>query len=259
MGKYAVDLNSDLGESFGAYTIGMDADVLNFVSSANIACGFHAGDPAVMRKTVALAKERGVSMGAHPGYPDLVGFGRRNMSVSASDMHDYVLYQLARLPRSPGRRGTELVHVKPHGAMYNMAAKDASLAGGGMPRGEGVRCFAYTARPCQQPLCIRRRRMRAYALQARFLRIGDIWTTVRSSPARSRAPMITDEDEAVSRVIKMIKTGFVTGVSSKEIPVRADSVCVHGDGAKALSFTRKIRAALEAEGIAIRPLGEIIG
>ena len=128
MGKYAVDLNSDLGESFGAYTIGMDADVLNFVSSANIACGFHAGDPAVMRKTVALAKERGVSMGAHPGYPDLVGFGRRNMNVSASDMHDYVLYQLGALAAFACAAGAELVHVKPHGAMYNMAAKDASLA-----------------------------------------------------------------------------------------------------------------------------------
>lgn len=106
MGKYAVDLNSDLGESFGAYTIGMDADVLNFVSSANIACGFHAGDPAVMRKTVALAKERGVSMGAHPGYPDLVGFGRRNMNVSASDMHDYVLYQLGALSAFACAAGT---------------------------------------------------------------------------------------------------------------------------------------------------------
>ena len=94
MGKYSVDLNSDLGESFGAYTIGMDADVLSFVSSANIACGFHAGDPAVMRKTVALAKERGVSMGAHPGYPDLVGFGRRSMNVSASDMHDLSLIHI---------------------------------------------------------------------------------------------------------------------------------------------------------------------
>lgn len=128
MGKYSVDLNSDLGESFGAYTIGMDADVLSFVSSANIACGFHAGDPAVMRKTVALAKERGVSMGAHPGYPDLVGFGRRNMNVSASDMHDYVLYQLGALAAFTRAAGTELIHVKPHGAMYNMAAKDASLA-----------------------------------------------------------------------------------------------------------------------------------
>ena len=172
MGKYSVDLNSDLGESFGAYTIGMDADVLSFVSSANIACGFHAGDPAVMRKTVALAKERGVSMGAHPGYPDLVGFGRRNMSVSASDMHDYVLYQLGALAAFARAAGTELVHVKPHGAMYNMAASSM------------LRLYCSALPTAALPT---RRRMRAYALQARFLRTGDIWTTVRSSPARSQA------------------------------------------------------------------------
>lgn len=186
MGKYSVDLNSDLGESFGAYTIGMDADVLSFVSSANIACGFHAGDPAVMRKTVALAKERGVSMGAHPGYPDLVGFGRRNMSVSASDMHDYVLYQLGALAAFARAAGTELVHVKPHGAMYNMAAKDASLA--------AAVCRAVKEfNPSLILLGLANSRFAdaaadaAYALQARFLRTGDIWTTARSFPARSRA------------------------------------------------------------------------
>lgn len=186
MGKYSVDLNSDLGESFGAYTIGMDADVLSFVSSANIACGFHAGDPAVMRKTVALAKERGVSMGAHPGYPDLVGFGRRNMNVSASDMHDYVLYQLGALAAFACAAGTELVHVKPHGAMYNMAAKDASLAAAVCRAVKEFDARLYcSALPTAASRT--RRRMRAYALQARFLRTGDIWTTARSSPARSPA------------------------------------------------------------------------
>ena len=248
MGKYAVDLNSDLGESFGAYTIGMDADVLSFVSSANIACGFHAGDPAVMRKTVALAKERGVSMGAHPGYPDLVGFGRRNMSVSASDMHDYVLYQLGALAAFARAAGTELVHVKPHGAMYNMAAKDASLA--------AAVCRAVKEFDASLILLGLANSRFVSAAAGAGIRLASEDFADRGYMDDA---MITDEDEAVSRVIKMIKTGFVTGVSGKEIPVRADSVCVHGDGAKALSFTKKIRAALEAEGIAIRPLGEIIG
>ena len=257
MGKYSVDLNSDLGESFGAYTIGMDADVLSFVSSANIACGFHAGDPAVMRKTVALAKERGVSMGAHPGYLDLVGFGRRNMNVSASDMHDYVLYQLGALAAFARAAGAKLVHVKPHGAMYNMAAKDASLA--------AAVCRAVKEFNASLILLgLANSRFADAAADAGIRFASEVFADRGYMDDGSLVPrtqpgaMITDEDEAVSRVIKMIKTGFVTGVSGKEIPVRADSVCVHGDGARALSFTRKIRAALEAEGIAIRPLWEMI-
>jgi 5-oxoprolinase (ATP-hydrolysing) subunit A len=120
-----VDLNSDLGESFGAYKIGMDDKVLPLVTSANIACGFHAGDPSVMKKTVDLAVKSGVALGAHPGYPDLVGFGRRKMAVSPSDAYAMVVYQVGALAAFAKAAGTRLQHVKPHGAMYNMAAKDA--------------------------------------------------------------------------------------------------------------------------------------
>ena len=257
MGKYAVDLNSDLGESFVAYTIGMDADVLNFVSSANIACGFHAGDPAVMRKTVALAKERGVSMGAHPGYPDLVGFGRRNMNVSASDMHDYVLYQLGALAAFACAAGAELVHVKPHGAMYNMAAKDASLA--------AAVCRAVKEFDASLILLGLANSRFADAAEDAGIRFASEVFADRayeddgSLVARGKpGAVITDEDEAVSRVIGMVKNGTVESINGKIIELKPDSICLHGDGVKAVEFAKRIKAELNANGIETAPLAQII-
>jgi UPF0271 protein len=123
-----IDLNCDLGESFGNYKIGMDEEVIKYISSANIACGFHASDPLVMAKTVSLAKENGVSIGAHPGYPDLVGFGRRNMNVAPEELKAMVQYQIGALNAFCKAAGIKMKHVKPHGAMYNMASKDEKLA-----------------------------------------------------------------------------------------------------------------------------------
>ena len=125
---FYVDLNSDLGESFGNYTIGMDEEILQYVSSANVACGWHAGDPMVMDKTIALAKKYGTAVGAHPGFPDLIGFGRRNMVVTPEEAKAYMLYQLGALDAFCKAYGERMVHVKPHGALYNMAAKDKALA-----------------------------------------------------------------------------------------------------------------------------------
>ena len=257
MGKYAVDLNSDLGESFGAYTIGMDADVLSFVSSANIACGFHAGDPAVMRKTVALAKERGVSMGAHPGYPDLVGFGRRNMNVSASDMHDYVLYQLGALAAFARAAGAKLIHVKPHGAMYNMAAKDASLAAAVC---RAVKEFD----PSLILLGLANSRFADAAADAGIRFASEVFADRAyeddgSLVARGKpGAVITDEDEAVSRVIGMVKNGTVESINGKIIELKPDSICLHGDGVKAVEFAKRIKAELNANGIETAPLAQII-
>ena len=257
MGKYSVDLNSDLGESFGAYTIGMDADVLSFVSSANIACGFHAGDPAVMRKTVALAKERGVSMGAHPGYPDLVGFGRRNMNVSASDMHDYVLYQLGALAAFARAAGAKLVHVKPHGAMYNMAAKDASLA--------AAVCRAVKEFDASLILLgLANSRFADAAADAGIRFASEVFADRAyeddgSLVARGKpGAVITDEDEAVSRVIGMVKNGTVESINGKIIELKPDSICLHGDGVKAVEFAKRIKAELNANGIETAPLAQII-
>ena len=125
---YTVDLNSDLGESFGAYKMGRDGDIIPLVSSANVACGFHAGDPTIMAKTAQLCKESGVAIGAHPGYDDLQGFGRRNMNVSPEDVKNLIIYQVGALDAFCKSVGIKLQHVKPHGALYNMAAKDAALS-----------------------------------------------------------------------------------------------------------------------------------
>lgn len=249
----SIDINSDIGESFGAYKIGADESILNLVTSANIACGYHAGDPSTMRTTVATAKKRGVRIGAHTGFPDIMGFGRRNMSVSAEEMHDYTLYQLGALYGFARAQGMELSHVKPHGAMYNMAAKDISLAlaicravkefdSGLIILGLAGSRFYDAAEECGLTFASEVFADRAYMEDGSLV-------------PRSRADsMILDEDEAVRRVIKMVTEGRVTAVTGKEIPVRADSVCVHGDGAKAVMFAEKIRAELEAAGICVAPL-----
>lgn len=254
---YTVDLNSDLGESFGAYKIGMDSAVIPLVSSANVACGFHAGDPTVMAKTVQLCKDSQSAIGAHPGYPDLVGFGRRNMAVSAADVKAMVAYQVGALDAFCKAAGIKLQHVKPHGAMYNMAAKDEALAKAicqaiyeydkdliliGLANSQmlvqaksmGLRCAAEVFAD------------RAYE--------EDGTLVARTKPGA----MIEDEELAVSRVVRMIKEGKVTAITGKDIDITADSVCVHGDGPKALAFVGKLRDAFAAEGIAVVPLSQIV-
>lgn len=254
---YAVDLNSDLGESFGAYTIGRDREIIPLVSSANVACGFHAGDPTIMAKTAVLCKESGCAIGAHPGFDDLQGFGRRNMHLSPEDAKNLVVYQVGALDAFCKSTGLRLQHVKPHGALYNMAAKDAALSKAicegiyaynpelillGLAGSEMLRAAKEIGLPCASEVFADR----AYE--------DDGTLVARSKPGA----MIHDEDEAVARVIGMIKNHTVTSVSGKEIEICPDSVCVHGDSEKALLFVKKIRNALSAEGISIRPIAQII-
>ena len=254
---YCVDLNSDLGESFGSYKIGKDEDIIPLISSANVACGAHAGDPDVMAKTADICKASGVSMGAHPGFFDLMGFGRRNMAVSPEQAKNLIIYQLGALDAFAKSRGIRLQHVKPHGALYNMAAKDKNLA---KAIAEGV--YSYNpelillglsgseminaAREIGLPYAAEVFADRAYE--------DDGTLVARSKPGA----MIKDEDEAVSRVIRMIKEHKVTSISGKEIEICPASVCVHGDSEKALLFVRKIRDALLSEKIEIKPLSEIV-
>ena len=199
-----IDLNCDLGESFGAYTIGMDEKVIPFITSANVACGFHAGDPLVMQRTVALCKQSGAAVGAHPGFPDLQGFGRRQMKLTPAEAKACVQYQIGALKAFCDAAGVPLHHVKPHGALYNMAGKDRALA--------------------------------------------DASLVPRGTPGA----MIEDEDEAVARVIRMVTEGKVTANDGTDIAIQADSVCVHGDGPKALAFVEKIGAALQAAGVELK-------
>ena len=248
-----IDLNCDLGESFGNYKIGMDEEVIKYISSANIACGFHASDPLVMAKTVSLAKENGVSIGAHPGYPDLVGFGRRNMNVAPEELKAMVQYQIGALNAFCKAAGVKMNHVKPHGAMYNMAAKDEKLALAiaegiaevddslillGLSGSQLLKAAATVGLKCANEVFADR----AYEEDGFLV-------------ARTKAgAVITNEEEVIERVIKMIKEHKVKAISGKEIEIKPDSICVHGDNPKALNFVKVIRERLIKENIKIEAL-----
>ncbi len=249
-----VDLNCDLGESFGNYTLGLDGEVIKFVSSANVACGFHASDPLVMQKTVKMAKAAGVAVGAHPGYPDLVGFGRRNLNVQPAELKAMVQYQIGALKAFCQAEKIGLQHVKPHGAMYNMAAKDEKLA---FAIAEGIAEID----PSLILLGLSGSEMLKAAeklgLKAKKEVFADrAYEEDGTLVARTKpGAMILNEDEAIERVLGMIKFGKVKAVTGREIGIEADSVCVHGDSPKALEFVKKINAALSGEGICVAAMG----
>ena len=255
---YQVDLNSDLGESFGRYTIGNDEKIIPLITSANVACGYHASDPVVMTQTIQRAKEAGIGIGAHPGLPDLMGFGRRSMAISNEEAKAYTLYQISALGGMCKAAGVKLQHVKPHGALYNMAAKDYDLSKAiceaiyeydkdlivmGLSGSEMIRA----AKDCGLKAASEVFADRGYEEDGTLVN------------RRKEGAMITDEDEAIARVIRMVKEGVVTAVTGKDIPIQADSVCVHGDGEKALLFVEKIRKVLTENDVQICPLADIIG
>lgn len=246
-----IDLNCDLGESFGRYTLGLDAEVLPYVTSANIACGFHAGDPTVMAATVVLAEKNQVALGAHPGLPDLVGFGRRKMQITPAQAQADVQYQVGAL--AAFSKNGKLHHVKPHGALYNMAAQDYELARGiclgiksvdptlilvGLANSQLIKAAQDIELPCAQEVFADRN----------YLADGSL--VPRSQPNA----LITDEQTAVDRTIKMIQTQSVTAIDGQQVALKPDTVCVHGDGAKAVAFVQKIHAALLAADIEVTAL-----
>lgn len=247
----SIDLNCDLGESFGAYTIGMDAQVIPYVTSANVACGFHAGDAVVMERTVALCKASGAAVGAHPGLPDLQGFGRRVMKISPAEAGAFVTYQVGALKAFCDAAGVPLHHVKPHGALYNMAGRDRELA-------DAIARAVQSAAPGAVLLALSGSEM-VRAAQAIGLPVAsEVFADRGYRPDGSLVPrgtpgaMIEDEDEAIARVIRMVKEGKVRACDGTDIAIRADSVCVHGDGPKALAFVQKISAALPASGVEVK-------
>ena len=249
-----IDLNCDLGESFGNYKIGMDEEVIKYVSSANIACGFHASDPLVMEKTVLMAKNAGVAVGAHPGFPDLVGFGRRNMNVSVLELKAMVLYQLGALDAFCRKNKIKMQHVKPHGAMYNMAAKDEKLA---LAIAEAV--AEYDSSLILLGLSGSQMLAAAQKVGLPFKKevfADRAYDEDGSLVARTKpGAMIEDENEAIERLITMIRYGKVRAITGKEISVEPDSVCVHGDNPKALDFVIRIKNRLTEEGITVESMG----
>ena len=249
-----IDLNSDVGESFGAYRIGADAELVPHVTSVNVACGFHAGDPTVMRETVRLARAVGASVGAHPGFPDLVGFGRRELRASAREIEDMVVYQIGALAAVAQAEGVALAHVKAHGALYNMAARDRVLADAvaaavravdrslvlfGLPDSELLRA----GEAAGLPVASEGFADRAYAPDGSL------------APRTAAGSVLHDPDVVVRRAIDMIARGRVVATDGSELTFRVDTLCVHGDTPGAPALARRLREGLQRHGIDVRPLG----
>lgn len=252
-----VDLNSDIGESFGKYQLGCDKEIVKYISSANIACGWHAGDPLIMDETVKLCKEHGIAFGAHPGYPDLLGFGRRKMAASRKEVKAYVKYQLGALMAFAASHGVKVQHMKPHGAMGNTSLVDLDTAYGVC---EAVAEVDPTIIMLSHSNLLIHRVAKEFGLRTANevyadRAYNDDYTLVaRGTPGA----MIDDPEAAVQRVIRMIKEGLVTSITGKELEIPVQSVCVHGDSQGAVEITRGLRLALEAEGIEIAPICSII-
>ena len=250
----AIDLNCDMGESFGAYTMGADDEVMRSITSANVACGYHGGDPGVMRRTVQLARDAGVSVGAHPGLPDLAGFGRRDMRVTPREVEDMVLYQVGALAAIAAAEGVRLRHVKAHGALYNMAARDRDLAqaiaGAVCALDRALILFVLPSSELQ-------RAGEAAGLEVALEGFADrAYERDGSLSPRSRAgSVIHDPADVVRRAVRMAAGGGVTATDGSEIALRVDTICTHGDTPGAHELTRLLRAGLEREGIAVAPVG----
>lgn len=248
-----VDLNCDMGESFGAWKIGNDAEIMDHISSANLACGFHAGDATTMRATAEMAFAKGVAVGAHPSYPDLQGFGRRAMALSPDEIFDLVLYQVSALKGICESFGGRLSHVKPHGALYNEAAKNADIAA----------AIARAVQKCDKSLVLFGLSGSCSIIEAEKLGLKSAsevfvdrtYQTDGSLTPRSQPnAMIDDQDQAIEQVLRIVESETVTAVDGSSVRLKADTICIHGDGINALEFAAAINKALTAAEISIRPL-----
>ena len=248
-----IDINCDMGESFGPWVMGADAEVMPHITSANVACGGHAGDPSVMRRTVRAAKTHGVAVGAHPGFADLQGFGRREMQTDPSEVEDSLLAQIGALAAIARAEGVLVRHVKAHGALYNMAARDRRLADA---IAQAIKAFdpslvmfALPNSPMVQAGIAAGLRVAAEGFADRS------YEPDGSLTPRSRAgAVIHDVDRVVDRAVRMVRDGVVLTPDGKEVPLKVDTICVHGDTPGAPVLTQRIRAALTAARIHVRPL-----
>jgi UPF0271 protein len=243
-----IDLNCDMGESFGAWILGDDAGVMPHITSANIACGFHGGDPSVMRRTVRLALQHGVALGAHPGLPDLVGFGRRDLAISPAEAFDMTVYQLGALQAVARSEGATLRHLKPHGALYNMAATNAALA-------EALAEAVYKVQPELVLFGLAGSQLTKAGEKLGLRTAHEVFADRTYQPDGTLTPrrqpdaLITDPAQARAQALRMVQGGYVRTQAGQEIVIRADTVCLHGDGAHAVEFARELRAAFEQAGV----------
>ena len=257
MSRSRINLNADLGESFGAWTMGRDEDLLQLVDSANVACGFHAGDPLVMRKTVASAKRQGVSIGAHPSFPDLQGFGRRRIDMAPAEVEAMVVYQIGALQGIAAAEGHRVTHVKPHGALNNLACENLDLA----------RCIARAVRAAGVDLLL------APALsalvtagrEADLVVVEEIFADRQYTDDGNLVPrsqpqaMVHGAEASVMHVMRILDGGALVSIHGKRLPCAAGSICVHGDNAEAVATAQAVRAALQAAGYRLSALPELAG
>ena len=253
-----IDLNADLGESFGIYKIGKDEEIMKYVTSINVACGWHGGDPMIMRKTVRLAKNKNVAVGAHPSYPDRLGFGRRYMKISPEEAKNYILYQIGALHAFVRAEGIEMQHVKPHGALYNAMAKDEELARGII---EGIldfdKNFIFVGPSLSKTLEI--------AKEMGLKVAHEVFADRAYNPDGTLVPrglpgaVIENKEEIARRVLSIIEERGIKAVNGEWIELEANTICVHGDNPKAMEITKHLREVLKNEGIEIVPMREFIG
>jgi 5-oxoprolinase (ATP-hydrolysing) subunit A len=250
-----LDLVADLGEGFGAYRMGDDAALLDIVTSANIACGFHAGDPRIMDATVAACVTRGVSVGAHPGFPDLAGFGRRAMDLTADEVRTDVIYQVGALAGFAAAHGTRVAHVAPHGKLGNLVTVRRDYA-------EAVVAAVRAVDPGMTVLA--QDGELADAARSAGLAVGTVGIADRAYrddgtlvPRSEPGAVIHDEEAIAARTVRMVTDGRISSVTGKDLPVSCDSVLLHGDTPGAVRLARRIRADLEAAGVVITPLGSV--
>jgi UPF0271 protein len=250
----SIDLNCDMGEAFGNYPMPNDEILMDYITSANIACGFHAGDPEVMQQTVAMAIKKGVAIGAHPGLPDLQGFGRREMKISTNEAYQMTLYQIGALSGFVKAAHGKLHHVKAHGALYNMAAKDAGLAKAIV---EAVHDFD----PSLIVYGLANSEMIKWAKQIGMRTASEVFgdRTYQDdgslTPRTQNNALITDEQQSITQVMMMVKQQQVISVNKKTIPLTAETLCLHGDGNHAVEFAKLISTKLKSEGISIKAPG----
>ena len=253
-----INLNADLGESFGAWRMGNDAALLATIDSANVACGFHGGDPTVMAETVRLAREAGVSLGAHPSFPDLQGFGRRAMRLSADELAAVVIYQIGALMGMALSQGAQVTHVKPHGAMNNMACEDAAMAATIADAVRAVDPALILLAPALSKL--------AQAGRAAGLRVADEVFADRAYtddgnlvPRGQPGAVLESSDACLAHVLRMLDRGGIVSASGRVLPTSFHSICVHGDNAHAVATAAALRAGLLAAGHRLSGLPDLLG
>jgi 5-oxoprolinase (ATP-hydrolysing) subunit A len=246
----SVDLNCDMGESFGPWRMGNDAELMKYVSSVNIACGFHAGDPSTMRKTVQLAIQNGIAIGAHPGYPDLQGFGRRNMAMSPAEIYDILLYQISALKGICEAQGARLNHVKPHGALYNQAAKDRAMS-------RAIADAVVSIDPSLVLYGLSGSHLIAEAEAAGLKTASEAFADRTYQKDGTLMPrtlpnaVIADTKTAAAQALQMVTAGSVKAVDETIISIKADTICIHGDGENALEFAGSISSVFARNGIIV--------